>query len=128
MSQYSRSSQRRESQFIVTLHGVDDGDTFIEVITAPIVNQAGEVEHVIETRRDVTERQRAVEALRQAKAAAEQANRGKDHLMAVLSHELRTPLTPVMMGLSMLQDRADFDQAVRGPWKWPAATWEWRPG
>jgi two-component system CheB/CheR fusion protein len=48
-----------------------------------------------------------------AKAAAEQANRTKDHFLAVLSHELRTPLTPVEMGVSMLQDRPDLDPRVR---------------
>ena len=37
----------------------------------------------------------------------------KDHFLAVLSHELRTPLTPVVMGVSMLQDRPDLDPKVR---------------
>ena len=108
---------------------VNGEETFVEVAAAPIVNRAGEVEHIIETRRDVTERQRAVEALRDAKAAAEQANRAKDHFLAVLSHELRTPLTPVVMGLSMLQDRPDLDPTdPRDAWKWCAATWKWRRG
>jgi len=59
------------------------------------------------------DRKRAEKWLKAAKDSAEHANRTKDHFLAVLSHELRTPLTPVVMGLSMLQDRTDLDPAVR---------------
>jgi two-component system, chemotaxis family, CheB/CheR fusion protein len=85
----------------------------------PIVSD-GQVIAVHCTAKDITDRKRAEEELNaakdsaeQAKAAAEQANRTKDHFLAVLSHELRTPLTPVVMGVSMLQDRPDLDPSMR---------------
>ena len=45
---------------------------------------------------DLSDRYRAEHELRQAKEAAEKANRSKDQFLAMLSHELRTPLTPVL--------------------------------
>ena len=66
---------------------------------------------------EIAERRRAEKALVAAKAVAEQANRAKDHFLAVLSHELRTPLTPVVMGVSMLQDRADLRRRFARRWK-----------
>ena len=73
---------------------------------------------------DITKRKQAEEELQaardsaeQAKAAAEQANRTKDHFLAVLSHEMRTPLTPVVMGVSMLQGRPDLDPKGARCWR-----------
>jgi len=85
----------------------------------PLVSK-GQVTAVHCTAKDITERKRAEEELRaakdsaeHAKAAAELANQAKDHFLAVLSHELRTPLTPVVMGVSILQDRPGLDPALR---------------
>ncbi|MDB6118374.1 MAG: histidine kinase,Response regulator receiver domain proteinhistidine kinase, partial [Verrucomicrobiaceae bacterium] len=39
----------------------------------------------------------------------EQANRAKDHFLAVLSHELRTPLTPALTATRMLETTPDID-------------------
>jgi two-component system CheB/CheR fusion protein len=75
-------------------------------------NQALEAE--IAARKGAEEAMKAAKhSAEQAKAVAEQANRDKDHFLAVLSHELRTPLMPVVMGLSMLQDRSDLDPTMR---------------
>jgi len=53
---------------------------------------------------DITENTRAEQALRDAKAAAESANRSKDRFLAALSHELRTPLTPVLVTAATLRE------------------------
>ena len=65
---------------------------------------------VAEARAAIAERTRVEDVLRaakisaeRAKAAAEEANRAKDHFLAVLSHELRTPLTPVLAAVSLLK-------------------------
>jgi signal transduction histidine kinase len=51
---------------------------------------------VVSIYNDVTERQHAEDALREAKEAAEIANRTKSEFLANMSHELRTPLNAII--------------------------------
>jgi predicted ATPase/signal transduction histidine kinase len=53
---------------------------------------------------DITERQRAEEALEAARAAAESANRSKSSFLANMSHELRTPLNAIIGYADLLDD------------------------
>ncbi len=63
--------------------------------------------------RDIAERKQAEAALREAKEAAETANRSKDLFLAVLSHELRAPLNPVLMTVEELESDLSLPDAVR---------------
>ena len=50
---------------------------------------------------DITAREHAAEALREALAHAEAANQAKSQCLAMISHELRTPMTSVKGGLDL---------------------------
>jgi two-component system CheB/CheR fusion protein len=81
-----------------------NGETIWFSMSARAVrNDDGTVRCYEGTTEDITQRKAAEEALKQAKEAADAANRTKDQFLAVLSHELRTPLTPVLAVASSLE-------------------------
>ena len=79
----------------------------------PLKDATGRVMQWFGTNTDVSELIRTEEALREAKEAAEAANRSKDRFLAVLSHELRTPLTPVLMAVAALEHDPELRRDVR---------------
>jgi signal transduction histidine kinase/ActR/RegA family two-component response regulator len=66
----------------------------------------------VSTHEDITERERATEALEVAKNAAEAASRAKSDFLAVMSHEVRTPMAG-MMGMIDLLAATQLDDEQR---------------
>jgi two-component system CheB/CheR fusion protein len=75
----------------------------LSLSVSPIRDVQGCIVGASKIARDISEQKRTERALQEAKEAAEQACRSKDHFLAVLSHELRTPLTPVLMSVAARQ-------------------------
>ena len=122
-----RSTVRRE----------DGTEVPVEISCTAIQTVEG---HMLASIVDITERQHAEEALRNANAVleaknvalqrqaeerlrriraeaaqaeAEAANAAKDRFLAMLSHELRTPLSPVLHSVSLIEETPECPSSVR---------------
>jgi two-component system CheB/CheR fusion protein len=82
-------------------------DKWWDVIVTPVAGPNGAPERLLAVSRDVTDQKRREAELQAALGFADEANRQKDHFLAVLSHELRTPLTPILnIARAMAQETA----------------------
>jgi PAS domain S-box-containing protein len=77
----------------------------ISLTVSPVRDGSGRIIGASKVGRDVTDRKRAEEALREA-------DRRKDEFIALLAHELRNPLAPLRNGLQVLRMAAGDLHAV----------------
>ena len=112
-----------------------DGSTFwANVIITALRDETGRLRGFSKITRDLSERKKADDALRQmqqelerrvqertaalaaSNALLKEADRRKDDFLGMLAHELRNPLSPVLTGLHVLRmpglDRSSSDRAV----------------
>ncbi|CAD5110463.1 transporter substrate-binding domain-containing protein [Zestomonas carbonaria] len=73
----------------------------------PYLGRDGSVQGVIAGWMDVSERQRLLDELREARDEAEAANRAKTTFLATMSHEIRTPMNAVIGMLELALKKAE---------------------
>tara|TARA_R110002050_G_scaffold225943_1_gene361808 strand:- start:1706 stop:3676 length:1971 start_codon:yes stop_codon:yes gene_type:complete len=77
----------------------------IEGSADPIINEEGEIIGFLGVHRDITERLKVLDHLKEALAKSKESDRLKSEFLATMSHELRTPLNSII-GLSSLIDES----------------------
>ncbi len=94
--------------------GINDGrERWIAAKGTVLFDFTGQAARFIGTVLDITDQKEHEFQLQRAKQGLEEANRAKDHFLAMLSHELRTPLTPVLMTIAALRRDPDLSDELQ---------------
>jgi two-component system, chemotaxis family, CheB/CheR fusion protein len=78
----------------------------VSLTVSPVANNQGQVVGASKIARDITERKRAEQELREA-------DHRKNEFLAMLAHELRNPLAPILNALEIMRRRKDNAQALQ---------------
>jgi signal transduction histidine kinase len=98
-----RSRQMEQAKFTF-----DNGHT-VEVFATPVFRSDRTIDGVVVRIDDVTERERMIKELKQAKALAEQSDKLKSAFLANMSHEIRTPLNAIVGFSQVIADEEDAE-------------------
>ena len=82
-------------------------------VTAALRDAAGRLRGFAKILRDLSERKRLEEELRQRADELAEADRRKDEFLAMLAHELRNPLSPIRSAVEVMQQLGLSDPTLR---------------
>ncbi len=125
-------SERKVTNYELTARARDGKETVVSYNATTFYDRDRKLQGVFAAARDVTERKRLDQVLREqnvelesAKSAAEKANLAKSDFLSNMSHELRTPLNAIL-GFAQLMEsdspaptpvaKENIDQILRAGW------------
>lgn len=91
----------------------DGSERPIDAVAAPIFDAGGATRGAVVILRDVSERKRMENELRQSAEDLREADRRKDLFLTVLAHELRNPLAPMSYAIQSVRRHAGLGDGVQ---------------
>lgn len=91
-----------------------ENNRIVEVLATPVFGEGEEIDGIVIRVDDITDRERMIEELRQAKLLAEQSDKLKSAFLANMSHEIRTPLNAIVGFSDLLSDTSGFTEEEIG--------------
>jgi PAS domain S-box-containing protein len=118
-STYQARAREGEGVHALTRRRRKDGTLVdVEVLGVPVVVEGQKI-GIFALYLDITERKQAMEAIEQARAAAEAANQAKSAFLAMMSHEIRTPMnaiigmTGLLLDTELTSEQHEYAETVR---------------
>ncbi len=100
---YFRAREGRAVQVDDMELRIDDERTLLLNSAAPIFDAEGEIQYIVSSYVDITDRLLSHTRLREAKELAEKAALMKENFLANMSHEIRTPLNSIIGFTNLLE-------------------------